>query len=79
MVIGFQFSSAKDLKWKREMVAKGSKILHQYGYYFGTYPQALFEYEFIDKLAWTLQPTTNANPQYATENDHIAGDWSCRN
>ncbi|MCS3450460.1 MULTISPECIES: hypothetical protein [Bradyrhizobium] len=60
MVIGFQFSSAKDLKWKREMVAKGSKILHQYGYYFGTDPQALFEYEFIDKLAWTLQPTTNA-------------------
>ncbi|WP_225644985.1 hypothetical protein [Bradyrhizobium australafricanum] len=60
VVIGFQFSSAKDLKWKREMVAKGSKILHQYGYYFGTDPQALFEYEFIDKLAWTLQPTTNA-------------------
>jgi len=60
VAIGFQFSSAKDLNWKREMVAKGSKILHQYGYYFGTDPQALFEYEFIDKLAWTLRATTDS-------------------
>lgn len=56
--VGFQFSSSKDLSWKRGMQGKGFRILNRYGYQFR--PAALFEYDFIDKLAWVLRPTTDA-------------------
>ena len=58
--VGFLFSHPKSLDWKRNMRAKGLSVLQKYGYHFGEDPAALFEFEFIDKLAWVLSPTTNA-------------------
>ena len=58
--VGYQFSIAQSRAWKKDMLAKGMPILYRYGYNFGTDPAALFEYEFIDKLAWTLRPATDS-------------------
>jgi hypothetical protein len=58
--VGYQFSSSKSLSWKAGMREKGFKVLREHGYHFGKDPAALFEYEFIDKLAWELRHTTNA-------------------
>jgi hypothetical protein len=58
--VGYQFSSQKPLGWKKGMLNKGMPILQRYGYHFGTDPGALFEYDFIDKLAWVLRPTTDS-------------------
>ena len=59
--IGYQFSSAKDFSWKQALRAKGLSVLKNYGYRFGRGdPEALFEYEFLDKLAWVLRPATDA-------------------
>jgi hypothetical protein len=57
--LGYQFSSSKTLKWKEDMRAKGFTVLAKYGYHFGEDPQVLFGYDFIDKLASVLRPTTN--------------------
>lgn len=58
--VGYLFSHAKPLAWKREMHGKGFSVLAKYGYHFGEDPEALFEFEFIDKLAWVLRPTTDS-------------------
>ncbi len=58
--IGYQFSSSKTSKWKQDMQAIGFPVLKKYGYYFGKDPEVLFEYDFIDKLAWVLRPTTDS-------------------
>jgi hypothetical protein len=58
--VGYQFSSQKPLAWKKGMLYKGMHVLHRYGYHFGTDTGALFEYEFIEKLAWVLRPTTDS-------------------
>jgi hypothetical protein len=57
--LGYRFSSSKTLKWKADMRDKGFAVLVRRGYHFGEDPQVLFEYDFIDKLAWVLRPTTN--------------------
>jgi hypothetical protein len=58
--LGYRFSSAKTLKWKKDMLNKGLADLDRYGYYFAGKPENyLFEYNFIDKLAWVLRTTTN--------------------
>jgi Domain of unknown function (DUF4157) len=58
--LGYRFSSAKTLKWKKDMLNKGLADLDRYGYYFAGKPEIyLFEYNFIDKLAWVLRTTTN--------------------
>lgn len=58
--VGFQFSSSKTFSWKQHMRGNGFSVLHKYGYHFGEDPAALFEYDFIDKLAWGLRPATDA-------------------
>lgn len=58
--VGYVYSSSKHQKWKSDMLHKGFPVLKRYGYYFGGNPEALFEYDFLDKLAWVLQPTTDA-------------------
>lgn len=63
--VGYQFSSSKTLTWKKEIQGKGSKVLRRYGYYFGQDPEVLFEYDFIDRLAWVLRPTTDSILQHA--------------
>jgi hypothetical protein len=60
VLVGFRFSSSKTLQWKQDIRAKGYQVLQKYGYYFGTDPAALFEYNFIDKLASVLRPTTDS-------------------
>jgi len=44
------------------MLQKGFPLLKRYGYdfHFGDNAEALFKYEFLDKLAWVLTPTTDA-------------------
>jgi len=58
--IGYQFSSQKSKAWKLAMGERGFKVLHEYGYYFGNDPAILFEYDFIDKLAYVLSHSTDA-------------------
>ncbi len=58
--IGYLFSSSKTLEWKKDMRSKGFPVLKEYGYHFGTDPEVLFEYDFIDKLAWVLHPATDS-------------------
>ena len=41
------------------MLHKGFPVLKRLGYYFGDNPEVLFEYDFLDKLAWVLSPTTD--------------------
>lgn len=57
--VGYAFSSQQSLSWKKAMQGKGMSVLHRYGYYFGTDPAALYEYDFIEKLAWVLRRATD--------------------
>ena len=58
--LGYQFSSSKTQDWKNDMTAKGWEVLTKYGYYFKGDPEVyLFEYNFIDKLAFALHPITD--------------------
>jgi hypothetical protein len=58
--LGYHFSSSETSKWKKDMINKGLADLAKYGYYFRGDPEVyLFEYNFIDKLAWVLRPTTD--------------------
>jgi hypothetical protein len=58
--VGFHFSSAKDISWKRALQVKGWSILKSYNYRFGGDPAAIFEYDFLNDFAWVLRPTTDA-------------------
>jgi hypothetical protein len=58
--VGYQFSSSKSLSWKESRRTKDFAVLREHGYYFGGDPGALFEYPFIEKLAWELRHTTNS-------------------
>lgn len=58
--IGFYFSSSKTLRWKADVRAKGFEVLHRRGYYYGDDPEVLFEYDFINDLAFVLRPTTDS-------------------
>jgi hypothetical protein len=58
--VGYVYSSSKSQRWKSNMLHKGFPVLKRYGYYFGDNPEVLFEYDFLDKLAWVLSPTTDA-------------------
>lgn len=57
--VGYVYSSSKPQRWKTDMLQKGFPVLKKYGYYFGDNPEALFRYDFIEKLAWVLGPTTD--------------------
>jgi hypothetical protein len=65
--VGHQFSSAKTLKWKKDLLDEGLARLSRYRYDFGDDPQFLFRYDFIDKLAWALRTTTNPMVDAALE------------
>ena len=58
--VGYVYSSSKSQRWKSNMLHKGFPVLKRLGYYFGDNPEVLFEYDFLDKLAWVLSPTTDA-------------------
>lgn len=58
--LGYRFSSSQTPKWKEEIRTKGFAVLVGYGYEFRGDPQVvLFDYNFIDKLAWVIRPTTD--------------------
>jgi hypothetical protein len=57
--VGYHFSASKPPQWKDDLRAKGFALLKKYGYSFSS-EAALFEYGFIDKLAWVIRDTTNA-------------------
>jgi hypothetical protein len=69
--VGYYYSDSQSRQWKQAMRGLGAQILSQYGYHFGRDPQALFEYDFIEKLAWVLQPTTDAIIK-----PHLTHKWS---
>jgi len=58
--IGFLFSSSKSLDWKRGIREKGFSTLKQRGYQFAGGSDALFGFDFIDKLAFAIHHTTDA-------------------
>jgi predicted nucleic acid-binding protein len=55
--VGYYYCSSKPPQWKDDLRAKGYALLVKYGYTFSA--EALFEYDFIDKLSWVLRDTTN--------------------
>jgi hypothetical protein len=61
--IGYQFGSSRSLKWKHDIRARGFALLDKYGYdanRFGQDPHIfLFEYPFVEKLAWAIHPITD--------------------
>jgi hypothetical protein len=62
VIIGYQFAYfGKTNEWKGQLRAKGFAALeqHGYGYYFRQPPEVLFTYEFLDRLAWVLRPTSD--------------------
>jgi hypothetical protein len=61
VAMGYQFSSSKTLRWKRDMIGKGFPVLQKYGYHAPGYdPEAFFEYDFINQLGRALRPTTDS-------------------
>jgi predicted nucleic acid-binding protein len=58
--VGSQWSRAKSLAWKKDMVTKGMSLLVKYNYHYPDNPDLLFTYDFVDKLAWVLRSTTDA-------------------
>lgn len=58
---GFYSSTERSNDWKKDMRDKGFKIMMDsgYGYFFRKDPDVLFEFEFLDKLAWALKRTTD--------------------
>lgn len=65
--VGYWFSRSKPQKWKSVMAQKGYSLLKRYGYYFqfGDDAEALYRFEFLDKLAWVLHLTTDAMVEHA--------------
>jgi hypothetical protein len=60
VAVGYQFAFSKTNQWKADMRGKGFTVLVNHGYHFPNDPAVLFEYNFIDKLAWVLRPTTDS-------------------
>lgn len=58
--IGYMFAGSKDPTWKDELLSKGFTTLRNARYHFADRPNATFEFEFIDKLAWAIHLTTDA-------------------
>lgn len=58
--IGYAYAGKRKLAWKDELRDKGFAFLRNTRYHFGDDPEALFEFEFIDKLAWAIHKTTDA-------------------
>jgi hypothetical protein len=56
--VGFAFSAAKSSGWKKNLMSEGFKKLGNYGYHWKD-QDALFEYDFIDKLAFVIRDITN--------------------
>jgi hypothetical protein len=57
--LGYRYCFDKPPKWKNDLQKKGFEALARYGYNFGLDEHVLFDYEFIDKLAWVLRSTTD--------------------
>jgi rRNA-processing protein FCF1 len=57
--VGFVYSAAKSTNWKKSMRDIGFSRLKQFGYSFAN-ENSLFEYAFIDKLAFAIHHTTDA-------------------
>lgn len=57
--VGYHYSLSRPLEWRQELAAKGMKFLKTHGYDKWS-PGQLFEYEFIDKLAWAIRSSTDA-------------------
>jgi hypothetical protein len=57
--VGYYFSASKPLQWKHDLRAKGFAVLAKHGYASAS-EASLFEYAFIDNLAWAIRDTTNA-------------------
>jgi hypothetical protein len=58
--IGYAYAGTRDPAWKDELRDKGFAFLRNTRYHFGDDPEALFEFEFIDKLAWAIHGSTDA-------------------
>jgi hypothetical protein len=57
--IGYAYAGTRDPAWKNELRDKGFAFLRNTRYHFGDDPEALFEFEFIDKLAWAIHGSTD--------------------
>jgi len=58
--IGYAYAGTQKPVWKDQLRDKGFKFLRDTRYHFGDDPEALFEFEFIDKLAWAIHDSTDA-------------------
>lgn len=58
--IGYAYAGTQKPSWKDQLRDKGFAFLRNTRYHFGEDPEALFEFEFIDKLAWAIHSSTDA-------------------
>ncbi|WP_186416636.1 hypothetical protein [Bosea sp. CS1GBMeth4] len=58
--IGFLYSSSKSLEWKKAIRDKGFETLRKRGYRFEGGEAMLFEFDFVDKLAFVIHHETDA-------------------
>ena len=59
--LGFEYTFSQTVGWNNDLLAKGLATLEQRGYRFHGDPEVVFfEFEFIKKLAWMIQPDTDA-------------------
>ena len=58
--IGYAYAGTRDPAWKNELRDNGLAYLRNARYHFGDDPEALFEFEFIDRLAWAIHKSTDA-------------------
>jgi len=57
--VGYKYSSQRAPEWKDEVQDKGFALLVKQSYHFGDQNETLFEFPFLDKLAYVLRPTTD--------------------
>jgi len=59
VAVGYEFARAQTLDWLGGLRTRGFEALLSRGYRFADDPALLFEYEFIDKLAYVLRSVTD--------------------
>ena len=58
--LGWEYTFSQTVGWNNDLQREGLATLAKYGYHFGYDAEALFEYDFINKLASVLQRKTDA-------------------
>ncbi|MEY9885011.1 hypothetical protein [Bradyrhizobium sp. USDA 329] len=72
--VGYAYAGTQNPAWKDQLRDRGFAFLRDTRYHFGDDPEALFEFEFIDKLAWAIHHSTDAIIEPAIKFDSWMGE-----